>query len=329
MEELKPGDTLGHYMLKEVMGKGQFGQVWLVEDTSERGKGRQYAMKLEASTLLTPLLKFERNALLRLEEEGTTGFPKVRAFFDCAGFLCMVMTAYGISLDKCRFLMHKHRLLMSHKTLLQLAYQCVMRCKELHDAGYLHRDIKPGNIMLGKASGHRGKGAGLVYFVDFGLVRPWKDFDTHAPLPSTQASRKFKGTVMYCSYRQHALEPCSRRDDIESMCYTLMHLYCRDLPWQVTVEEMRASVAKAKELAMQHKRDLLTDYKAYWEKNAGPGKVCKRAPPAWLSKMAVEAYNTGWDEAPMYDAWCNAILLLAREVYKVKLDHRWDWTPYM
>lgn len=318
---IAPGDSLGHYKLLKRLGEGQFGQVWLVEDTSGGpGKAaRQYAMKMEPTSILTPLLKYERNALAELEEYKVFGFPGIRDFFTSGGYTCMVMTALGISLDEVRRVLHTHRKLMSQKTLLQLTQQCIMRCRDLHKAGYIHRDIKPANIVMG-----RGSRAGLVYFVDFGLVRLWRDQRTHEPLPVT-GTVKFKGTVLYASLRHHELQPCTRRDDIESLCYTLMHLYCKDLPWQVTVDEMKASVKAAKQKAIDHKRALIEDYKAYWRRNAGPEKLCKRAPPNWLSHMLVEAYNTPADAEPPYSSWYAGIIQLA-EKYGVKMNFEWDWS---
>ncbi len=39
----------------------------------------------------------------------------------------------------------------------------------LHSKGYLHRDLKPDNIMIGT-----GKKASTVYLIDFGLVKRYK-----------------------------------------------------------------------------------------------------------------------------------------------------------
>ena len=51
----------------------------------------------------------------------------------------------------------------------RIAYQCVLRLKELHGRGFVHRDIKPENILLGnKSNPHK------VYVVDFGLTGKFK-----------------------------------------------------------------------------------------------------------------------------------------------------------
>ena len=57
----------------------------------------------------------------------------------------------------------------------RIAYQCILRLKELHFRGFVHRDIKPENILLGnKSNPHK------IYIVDFGLAGKYNKILTKA-----------------------------------------------------------------------------------------------------------------------------------------------------
>lgn len=52
------------------------------------------------------------------------------------------------------------------KTALLVGMQVIQRLEFMHGQGYIHRDMKPENIMIGM-----GKKANIVYMIDFGLVK--------------------------------------------------------------------------------------------------------------------------------------------------------------
>jgi len=55
----------------------------------------------------------------------------------------------------------------SLKTTLMLFYQLLDRIEAMHEKNYIHRDIKPDNIMMGM-----GDQSNIVHMIDFGLTRP-------------------------------------------------------------------------------------------------------------------------------------------------------------
>jgi serine/threonine protein kinase len=100
-----------------------------------------------------------------------------------------------------------------------LADQILQRIKFLHEEGYIHRDIKPGNFLMGL-----GMWENTVYLADFGLSK--KNDAIY------KENAGFTGTPKYASMNTHLGISQSRRDDMESIGYVLILFRSGCLPWQ-------------------------------------------------------------------------------------------------
>jgi casein kinase I family protein HRR25 len=76
--------------------------------------------------------------------------------------------------------------------LLQLA-----RVEYVHTKGFIHRDIKPDNFLMG--TGRRGN---QVYTIDFGLAKRFRDPKTMAHIPYRE-QKNLTGTPRYASINTH------------------------------------------------------------------------------------------------------------------------------
>jgi serine/threonine protein kinase len=95
--------------------------------------------------------------------------------------------------------------------------------ESLHGQHYIHLDVKPDNFALGI-----GKLSNHVYLFDFGIAQLFRN-------PATR--RHFNGsgvigTIRYSSINCHLGLTPSRRDDLESLVYTIVYLAKGSLPWQ-------------------------------------------------------------------------------------------------
>ena len=81
-----------------------------------------------------------------------------------------------------------------------LALEALNLLEGVHEAGVIHQDLKPHNLMRSE-SGH-------LYLVDFGLAR--QIFDSSRGC----AIRGFIGTPRYASVRAHNLFEQSKKDDL-------------------------------------------------------------------------------------------------------------------
>jgi YVTN family beta-propeller protein len=95
-----------------------------------------------------------------------------------------------------------------------------------HNAGLVHRDVKPANILLTSVLGHEWHGH--VYLTDFGLTK------RTSALTKLTASGKFIGTMTYVSPEQIRGEPLDARTDLYALgcvayeCLTGVPPFVRD-----------------------------------------------------------------------------------------------------
>jgi serine/threonine protein kinase len=111
-------------------------------------------------------------------------------------------------------------------TTLAIGTQMVTRLEQIHRKGFVHRDIKANNFMIGA-----GEDCRTVYIIDFGLAKRYRDLKTgqHIPL---KGGKSLVGTARYASIASHeGFEQC-RRDDLESTGYLLLYFLIGKLPWQ-------------------------------------------------------------------------------------------------
>ena len=102
----------------------------------------------------------------------------------------------------------------------------ITRLEEVHSQNYIHRDIKPENFVIG-----RGKKVNEIYIIDFGLAKQYICSKTGNHLKMTQRYG-ITGTPHYCSLNTHLFYDQSRRDDLESLGYTMIYMAKNGiLPW--------------------------------------------------------------------------------------------------
>jgi serine/threonine protein kinase len=192
----------GRFVLTRPLGSGGFGEIYECEDTRTH---QLVAVKFESCHAKCPRLIYESKLYTLLQD--CIGVPRLLWFGIECGQNAMAMSLLGKSLH---VLVSEHTYL-SLKTVLMLVPQMLCCVEQMHRRGILHRDIKPGNFLMGL-----GHTSNQVFIVDFGLSKRFRDKRTGEHIPYREGI-DLVGTPQFASLA--ALAGCEqgRRDDLEAL----------------------------------------------------------------------------------------------------------------
>ena len=120
-------------------------------------------------------------------------------------------------------------------TILSIGIELLKRIEIIHSLGIIHGDIKPSNILYGNFTANNTIEKDSLYIIDYGLSKKFLTCKNRHIKYSME--KKISGTYEYCSHHALNFEKISRRDDIESLFYTLIKLYRGELPWTKYAKE--------------------------------------------------------------------------------------------
>ncbi|KAE9419294.1 hypothetical protein Angca_004458, partial [Angiostrongylus cantonensis] len=115
----------------------------------------------------------------------------------------------------------------SMSTSIRAAEQTVAGIRDLHTCGYIHRDIKPTNFVIGR---EQDGDLHTIFIIDFGLSRRYRTIDKDLRYQREKVA--FRGTTRYASVSALEMKEQSRKDDIESWWYMVLEWMIGKLPWR-------------------------------------------------------------------------------------------------
>uniref|UniRef100_A0A1I7U539 Protein kinase domain-containing protein n=1 Tax=Caenorhabditis tropicalis TaxID=1561998 RepID=A0A1I7U539_9PELO len=197
---------------------GPFSDVYVVADIATNEK---YAMKCERQEGNSrPVLKLD--VMVLMATKGIKGFPKFVAAGRTEVYRYCIMQLVGPDLGRLRRTRPERR--FSLPTALQILGQTLQRLEDLHNCGWLCRDVKAPNFCIGI-----GENESTVYILDFGFARKFVDKDGNIIPPRSAAA--LMGTFQYCAVSAHSHKDQCARDDLESWFYMAIELLKGPLPW--------------------------------------------------------------------------------------------------
>ncbi|CAL5360595.1 hypothetical protein CsSME_00051123 [Camellia sinensis var. sinensis] len=219
------------YKLDRKLGKGGFGQVYVGRRVTG-GSGHtgpdavEVALKFEhrnnKGCSYNPPYEWQVYSTLN----GCYGIPLVHHKGRLGNYYILVMDMLGPSLWD---VWNTHNQMLSEEMVSCIAVEAISILQQLHFKGFVHGDVKPENFLLGQPRTPNEK---KLYLVDLGLASRWRSSSSGCHIDYDQKPDVFRGTVRYASVHAHLGRTGSRRDDLESLAYTLIFLLRGKLPWQ-------------------------------------------------------------------------------------------------
>jgi serine/threonine protein kinase len=200
------GDELAGYRLRGVLGRGGMSVVYEAENPR---LGSTVALKVLAPELATNDL-FRARFLRESRIAASLNHPNVIPISDMGAHddLLFIAMRYVVGADL-RAVLKAQRVLTPDQALLLIG-QAGRALDAAHRNGLVHRDVKPGNILIERGSDDESE-PDHVYLSDFGLSK-------HAASRSgLTATGEFMGTVDYISPEQIRGRPVDGRADIYSL----------------------------------------------------------------------------------------------------------------
>jgi serine/threonine protein kinase len=277
---------LDKYKIIKKLGEGSFAEVYKAKNLHNR---KNVAIKIERPSRF---YNIEAEVLTALR--GKEGFPFFFEKFEHEGYNYTVMELLGETLHDLR---KKANGKFSISTVVAIGLQLLERLRNLHNAGFIHRDLKPQQFLVGKKDKER------VYIVDFGMCKKYRLASIHIPF-QTNCSKA--GNATFASINIHRRIQASRRDDMEALAYFLIYCIKGKLPWQNTAncakidKWVRIGAAKSK---------ITTE------------ELCEQLPSEFVI-ITNYCKSLEFDETPNYELLRNVLINLAK---KMNLSMKIDW----
>ncbi|KAB2967629.1 MAG: serine/threonine protein kinase, partial [Thermoanaerobaculia bacterium] len=217
------GRILGHYRILDRLGTGGMGVVWLAEDLQLRRRVALKMLREDVARSPEKLARFEREAKA-VAALNHPNIVTIHAIEEIEGVRFLAMEyVEGRTLDE---LIPPGGFPLPE--FLRIAMPVAEALAAAHARGILHRDLKPGNIMVGPDA--------RVKVLDFGLAKLQPGDATAIygrELQSTLTQEgSVVGTLQYMSPEQLQLKHIDHRSDLFSLGIVLYEMATGDLPFR-------------------------------------------------------------------------------------------------
>ena len=221
MNPISPGDQLGRYQIRSLLGAGGMGQVYLAHDNQ---LDRLVALKMLPHDFTTDADRLRR---FKQEAKATSALnhPNIVTIYEIGesdgAFFIATEFIDGETLRA-----HMARQSLKISDALEIAIQMASALTAAHHAGVVHRDIKPENVMV--------RNDGFVKILDFGLAKLAErgSVDSEAVTLAETDPGVVMGTVGYMSPEQARGLPIDFRTDIFSTGVVLFEMVTGRSPFE-------------------------------------------------------------------------------------------------
>uniref|UniRef100_A0A0R3RGT0 non-specific serine/threonine protein kinase n=1 Tax=Elaeophora elaphi TaxID=1147741 RepID=A0A0R3RGT0_9BILA len=225
----------GRWLIKGLIGSGGYGEIYYASDL--KMKGESVAVKVEPVIRKGKIAKrmiLEQKIMLRLQ--GRPHAPLMWSSGTERGLNYIVMQLLSTNVADLRKRCPLQRL--SKATSGRIMQQAIAGLRDIHQVGYIHRDVKPANMCFGLTE----KSNRRLIIVDYGLARKFRQSDG---IPIERRKRAgFRGTLRYVSMRVHDRKEQGPSDDLIALLFTLIEILKGELPWRNEKSDRKMKSAK-------------------------------------------------------------------------------------
>jgi serine/threonine-protein kinase len=221
----------GRYRLVTPIGAGASAQVFLADDTRLR---RRVAVKL-LHAALSDDDAFLRRFRAEAQAAAALNHPNVLAVYDWGEDDVPYLVTEYLGGGSLRAMLDQGRLLSPSQALL-VGLEATRALEYAHRRGFVHRDVKPANLLFGDEARLR--------IADFGLARAL------AEAAWTEPAGAVLGTARYASPEQARGEVVDGRADVYSLALVLIEAVTGQVPFaaDTTIATLMARVDKGVEV---------------------------------------------------------------------------------
>ena len=211
LDELPEGTLLGRYRILSFIGSGGMGSVYRAYDTAlERHVALKFLPPLSTRLDYEERLLREARSAAALEHPNVCTIHEIGQTDDGRPFIAMALYEGETLKEKLR------RGPLPPEEAVTIAIQIARGLEAAHARGILHRDVKPGNVILGIG--------GTTRLLDFGLATVMD-----ATLDPSEGT---PGTVAYMSPEQVRGEALDVRTDLWSLGVVLYEMLAGNRPFR-------------------------------------------------------------------------------------------------
>lgn len=195
------------YELIEKIGNGSFSNVYKAKHFS---KDNLVAIKFDYDDTSKKIIQNEINVYLSLLKKDSTSFVNIKSFGMIDERNYIVMEYISCNLEN-YVTQGKKNSSFTPEFIFEKLTRVV---RKLHECGYVHRDLKPDNILIKNNE---------IYLIDLGFSTRITD----------KVYNKGIGSILFSSYNTHLSKyQYRKKDDIISCFYIVCYLFgAKPLPW--------------------------------------------------------------------------------------------------